>query len=515
MAGIRLEGNTSGNVAEVAGTNQLKIIPEVDATNNAKNIGGIRNYSENDQGLAAGLGSVTPFLLSPETSNEYRLRAELDTILDEESFVYAAQNFTKHQMFATTYVPSWTATGFNTNPTSLLTAGAAISLRTYKTFSIVGTETLSLDFEAAFTFASGAQLPVNTVIEAGLGLCATSTPYDFFDGVYLRLTPTGAYLIIRNNSAADTLTSGLLVNPDGVGTTTWQPVSGRKYQFIVYLTTRAAELWIGDPSTGLIWLASYLNTPAGYGSPIASPAAQFVVRQYQATAPSIASQITVGRYSVRRGGQQIATSLGEFNARAEESIYSQGTLTTTANQAIASGSITRPAAAVPTNTTALLTSLSGIVLETATLAVGTDGILMAFQNPSLPTTTGTTYAQARRLRIDGVRIGSSVQTAFVTGGSSKHFYIAYGSTAVSLAGVAADTVTTKAYRRVMLELVQAYGATAAAGTLPAQSGTGYMQFKTPIYVNPGEFLALVTYHLGTVPASGVIQHNIAFDYAWE
>lgn len=512
---VDIRGVTSGTGAEVAGSNQLKVIPETDATNHAANIGGIRIYSENDQGLAAGMGSVTPYLLSPETSDEYRLRMEHDVILDEESFVYTAQNFTKHSMYATTYVPSWTSTGFQTNPTSLLTAAAAMSFGTYKTFSVVGTETLSLDLEAAFTYASGAALPANTVIEFGLGLQATTTPYDWFDGVYFRLTPSGAYLVIRNNSSTDTAVTGTLFAPDGTGTTVWQPVSGRKYQFIIYLMTRSVELWISDPVTGSTWLAGDLSTPPGYGQPVASPAVQFHCRQYQASAPTVASQITLGRMSIRRGGGAIATSLADLESRAAESIYSQGTLTTTANQTITSGSITRPSAAAPTNTTALVTSLSGIVLETPSLASGTDGILMAFQNPALPTTTGTTYAQQRRLRIDGVRIASFVQTAITGGPFVRNYYLAYGSTSLSLAGVASDTATTKAYRRIQLEFIQAYTATQAIDTLPGSPTSGYLQLKNPVFINPGEYVALVCYNTGTVASAGTLQHAISFDYSWE
>jgi hypothetical protein len=508
---ITIVGGTSGNRAEVAGTgnNQVKIIPETDATNNPLNIGDIRCFSENDQGLSTGV----PFLSSPETSTDYRLRTELDTILDEESFVYTAQNFTKHAMYATTYAPTWTSTGFNTNPANSLTAAAAAVLKTWKTFSVVGTETLSLDIEAAITFQSGVQLPANTVIEFGIGLTSNTTPYDFFDGFYFRINPTACYAVIRNNSSTDTAVSNAFKAVDGV--TTWQPVSGRKYEFILYLSTRSVLVWVNDPVLNEVWLASTLKTPSGYGAPIASPAAQVVVRQFQASAPPVASQITIGRYSVRRGGQVIASSLGEFNTRAVENIYSQGTLTTTANQTITTGSVTRPTAAAPTNTTTLLASLSGIVLETGTLAVGTDGILMSFQNPVLPTATSTTYTTQRRLRIDGVRIGSSVQTAFTAGGFTKYFYLAYGSTALSLQGVATDTATTKAYRRIMLELVHAYTATQAIATLPAQIGPNYIQFKNPVFVNPGEFVALCTYHIGTAGVTGVLQHNIAFDYAWE
>ena len=217
----------------------------------------------------------------------------------------------------------------------------------------------------------------------------------------------------------------------------------------------------------------------------------------------------------RGGGQSVASSLADISSRTLESILSPGTLTTTGNQAITTGSITRPGAAAPTNTTSLLASLSGIVLETPSLASGTDGIIMSYLNPALPTTTGTTFPQARRLRIDGVRIGSFVQTALTGGPFVRGYYLAYGSTALSLAGVASDTVTTKAYRRIQLELTQVYTATQAIDTLPAISGSSYMTFKNPIYVNPGEYVCLVGYNTGTVASAGTLQHAISFDYAWE
>ena len=46
MSGFRIEGNTSGNVVEVAGTNQLKIIPETNTVSNQANIGGVRSFHE-------------------------------------------------------------------------------------------------------------------------------------------------------------------------------------------------------------------------------------------------------------------------------------------------------------------------------------------------------------------------------------------------------------------------------------------------------------------------------------
>jgi hypothetical protein len=193
---------------------------------------------------------------------------------------------------------------------------------------------------------------------------------------------------------------------------------------------------------------------------------------------------------------------------------SAGTLTTTFNQTVTTGTIVKTTAAVPTNTTSLLASLSGIVVETATLATTVDGILMSYQVPALPTDVTTSYGLGKRLRIDAVNIASSVSTTFTGGPISKHFYLAYGSTSLSLQGVTADGVLTKAYRRVQLPLVQYYASAIAAGSQVPTSGTSYV-LQTPIYVNPGEFIALVTYHVGTAPTAGAINHSISFDYSWE
>lgn len=507
MAGFRIEGNTSGNVAEVDVNNNLNVV----LSNTPASIGGIRNFSENDPGLATG----TPYLLSPETDDDYRLRTANDVFFDEEDFTYAAQNFTKHRLDATTMTAGWAATGVTLNSGNSVAANVNIVIRTYKTFAVVGTETVALDAEVAWTWASGVAMPVNAVHEIGFGLLATATPFDVFDGVYMRYTSAGVFGVIRNNSATDTALSAAFKDYTGAQ---WAPVNARKYQIIIYLMARSVEFWISDPVADQLWLAVEISTPAGYGTPIASPATNFFVRQAQTTAPTISSSTVLARYNVRRGGGNISTTLNVFAARAEESTLSPGTLTTTANQTITTGSITRPTAAAPTNTTSALlagTTLSAMLLELGTLAVGTDGILMNYQVPALPTATGASYAQNRRLRIDGINIASSVQTAFATGGFSKHFYLAWGSTSLSLAGVTADTATTKAYRRMMLPIVQAYTATQAAGTLPAGDYSKQVVFQTPIYVNPGEFIVLVTYHLGTAGTTGVLNHCVSFDYSWE
>ena len=68
---------------------------------------------------------------------------------------------------------------------------------------------------------------------------------------------------------------------------------------------------------------------------------------------------------------------------------------------------TNPTAAVPTNTSLPVgsTGLFNQAWETFSLAVNTDGILLAYQVP-----TGTATVSGRRLRVNGVKLSSFVQT---------------------------------------------------------------------------------------------------------
>lgn len=497
----KLIGWASGNGAEVTPTHRLKI-DLASALDAPAEVGAVRVFAENDAGQSLGV----PSLWSGEIDLDFRQRAGGDLLLDDEQYNYTTQNFTKMALYATTYVPTHTINGWNSNPSNLTTAGAAVLYKTWKTFAMEGSQTLAFDVEGAFTYVSGAAIASGQVIEFGWGLTAITTPYDAFDAFYIRTTNSGSFGVIRNNSNSDSSTSSAILAEDGV--TTWVPVSGRKYQFIPYISPRVCQLWINDPITETVFLAVSMPTPVGFGAPTSGNAAPFFVRQYQVSAPAVAAQFTLSRLSARRGGLNTTTTLDAQGSRALESAGNKiGSLAVTQIQAIASGSITRPAAAVPANTTSTLASLGGIYVETGTLALGTDAILMSYLNPALPVATGTTLNPNRRIRINGVGVASGVTTAFATGGFSKYFYLAIGSTSVSLAGVATDTATTKADRRIHLPIIQHYTATHAPGA-PNGASMTYFELPDPQYVNPGEYVKLCTYHQGVVGTVGVITHSL-------
>lgn len=498
----KIQGGVTNNLAEVNPDGQIKVVLETDPTGKPENVGAVRMYSENDDGAFTG----DKFYYPPETDIDYRLRTSKDALLETYTFNHTAQDTGKHNMLATTLVPSFILGAFNTNPTGLLTTGAGVVLRTYATYPVLGTGTLSFDINGGFTAAPAA----NVTIEFGGFLPGAAVTNDPIDGVFFRLTSAGLMGVSSFNGSETT--TGVFPT-SATDATPWTYDQNKKYQFIVYITQRASQFWIND-GTGAV-LMGQIPTPAGRGQPVASSSLCFAVRQYHSGAAGAALSFALGAYSVRIGGPDLSGIVGA-SPNAFNSPYqglSGGTLGSLIRGTITSGSIVAPAAAVATNTTAALgTGLGGTFYETDTLAVNTDGIICSYQVPALPTAVGATYGPQRRLRIDGVFLSSFVQAALTGGPYCASFYLAFGHTAVSLA--TAEAATAKAPRRVMLPFVQQVTSGQAVSTLVTQNVQKFM-FKNPIYVNPGEFIALVKTKIGTAPTVGVIAHIVGFDYTWE
>jgi hypothetical protein len=220
-------------------------------------------------------------------------------------------------------------------------------------------------------------------------------------------------------------------------------------------------------------------------------------------AAGAAIQAILSNYNIRAGGFLIANEMGDIGNRCYGSHQglSGGTLGSLASYSNSAN----PTAAVPTNTTAALgTGLGGQFWETDTLAVTTDGIIDSYQVPA-----GTVNVAGRRLVISGVTIDSYIQTALTGGGYNAQWCLAFGHTAVSLA--TAEAAATKAPRRVSLGSNTVASGAAALTQLSRVSQT----FQRGIYVNPGEFVAVVKKKVGTAPSAGVVAHMITFDYGWE
>lgn len=488
MSGIRIEGNTSGNVAEVNASHQLQIVPEVDSST-VGNIGCVRVFGENDTGVFTGAAQI----MSPETDLDFRQRSASDTMLDQEQFNYTAQNTGKHLYRNTTMTNAWTVNGLQTNSGSITTTTTGTLVQSYAYYPIFGTSTLAVDMEVAFSASPTA----NTVIDFGLFLANSSNPYAPTDGCYFRLQSGGLQGIINYNGTETTtsLFSG------------YTYTNNEKQQFILYITPRYVEFWYNDgQSPANTYLLGVLDTPSGNGSPCMSASLPLGIRHsIVGGAAGATIQATLSNYNVRSGGFMISDSLGTIGNRCYGSHQglSGGTMGSLANYANSAN----PTAAVPTNTTAALgTGLGGQFWETDTLAVTTDGVICSYQVPA-----GSVNNAGRRLKIKGMGLASFVQATLTGGGYVAQWSLAFGHTAVSLA--TSEAATTKAPRRVPLPFVHAVASAATANTI-IESGK-WITFDEPIYVNPGEFIAVVKKKVGTAPSAGTIAHVITFDYSWE
>jgi hypothetical protein len=502
MAGIRIEGNTSGTVAEVDADNSLFVNTPghtsggVARGGTETEAGAVGFFSEVDAGIVNGVREM----LSPEVDKDYRLRIAHDNPLDQELFNYTAQNTGKHTFTFTTLAATIGTGGITTNSGSITTTTTGLTFGTFAMFPVGGTQTMVCENSVAFS----AQPNANTVFDIGLFQRGATAAFAPLDGVYFRVNSSGMFGVV-NSGGVETATA---VFPNALGTGTYAYVNNATNRFLIQANNVSVTFWINNIKYG------ELPTPVGVNFPCKSLALPWSFRHaIVGGAAGAVFQAVISDYRIYVRGSPYADSLGEVGNRVFGSHQglSGGTMGSLANYANSAN----PSAQVPTNTTAALgTGLGGQFWETFSLALTTDGIICSYQVPA-----GSSTVQGRRLRLNGVKLTSYVQTVLAGGPMNRQYSLAFGHTAVSLAtaeSASMATATTKAPRRIALpSLTQAITAAQAVNTMVSQPGGATEYFANPIFVNPGEFVALVVKGVGTVGTSGTIAHMVAFDYSWE
>lgn len=462
-------------------------------------------FSEVDSGNVTGVRDV----LSPEVDDDYRLRAAHDNMLDQELFNYTSQNTGKHLYAFTTLTSTASASGILTNSGSITTTTTGCTLGTRAYFPVGGTQTTVVETSVSFS----AQPSANVVIDFGLFIQAAANPFAPADGIYFRLSSAGLEGVICN-AGVEVATTGVFPSALGAGTYTY--TNGAVNRYLIQISNVATTFWINNVKVGEI------VTPVGQNFPCRAQALPWAMRH--AIVGGAAGAVLQARFSDYRvyiRGQQFSGSIGETGNRVLGSYQglSGGTMGQLVAGTVTSGTLVKPTAAVPANTSLvanLPNSLAGRAFEqlTAGLAVNTDGILASYTVPA-----GSTTVQGRRLKVVGIKLASSIQTVVAGGPVTNEYYIAFGHTADSLATAESSsfaTATTKAPRRVMLpEFTQVITAAQAVNTMVSQPLGGTAIFPEPIFVNPGERIALVVNKYGTALTSGVIAHSYQFIYSWE
>jgi hypothetical protein len=478
-------GSDTSGLANVTTDYAVKTTLERDAVTNPLNVSAIKFYSENDNGTKTG----TPYLSSPETDEDYRLRVTQDTMLDNETFNYTAQNTGKHTYATSTLTTTWTTAGLTTNGGNVTTTGTGTTFGSYAEFPLL----TSCLLYAEFTGSLSAALTTNFIIDVGLFRRGASTAYAPTDGVYFRINASGVFGVINYNGA-ETATSAF----------DFTHTNSKKYQFIITVSEREVHFWID----GVLY--SSIETPTGQGSPFLSATLPFSVRHAHTGTTGAVINFVLNDYGVSVSGANIPKTLGELSNSVLGSYQglsggTMGSLATLPNSA-------NPTAAAPSNTALTANLPAGLGGQgSATAAVGgsTDGIWGSYQVPA-----GTVSIQGKRLKVTGVKISCiNIGAAVATTNTTVQFSLAFGHTNVSLATT--DAVAAKAPRKVALGFATwIVGAT--IGSSPSQGDIVVSFADAPIYVNPGEFIALVgKFVIGTATASQVISYVWQPIYSWE
>lgn len=492
MAIIR--GAVSGNQAEVNSSGDQKVALSLTPAN----IGGVRTFSENDDGSITGI----PILKSPECSDDYRLRVGIDTLQFDDSFNGTAQNTAlwKFQAGTTAMAATQSAGFLSLNSGNVLTANASCAMQTWRTFSLLGASQLYVEFVGNIN-----ALPVaNQVFEAGLFFttAAGAAPTAPTDGVYWQLTSAGLIGVMNYNGT--TTQTGVLI---AIGSF---PLSTNA-KFTITVTDSDCKFWMNDIRVGT------LLTPNGNATPFLTDALP-VCMQVRNT-----GTVTGGTMIPRIGALTVSTGDIAMNkpwphqmAGMGRMVYQtqNGTAVSTPTT-IVGATLTTPnsataaaAALVNVSVATQFTGLGGVFQVLPTLTAGTDGLLCSFQNPA-----GGVNQSPRELYITGVSISGMVGVVLAGGPLVNVYTLCYGHTAVSLATnetASFASGTTKLSRRVPLGV---HGCVAAAAAGTQMNGIDRM-FDAPIVVNPGEFVAIACRNLGVVTTSGNTVITVTFNGYW-
>lgn len=470
MAGLRIEGNTSGNVAEVTSSNEVKVA----LSKTPQTAGYIIPLCEVDSGSVT--GAVTT--RSTRVTRQNRAKVNTDTILLNESFNYAAQNSGTWQNVATTMTFTYNSAGaLLLNGTNITTISTGAMLKSYRYFPLFSNSTTYFETSCLLT-----QTPqANNIVEIGCGLTTTAIA-AVTDGVLFRYDASGVLKGVLNYNNSEIFTDPLPV-----------PEANAFHKYNINVTDGYVDFWIDDILQGS------LQVPTAVSSPVQSGSLPVYVRVYNPGTPTISQQVKVSGFSVSVGGFETskpwAHQISGSGANAIQGVggYTQGQTANYANSAA-------PASAALSNTTAGYTTLGGQFQFAAVAGAETDYALFAFQVPA-----ATALITGKSLYITDVAIDIyNTVVPVATTATVFQWGLAVGSTAVSLA--TAEAATAKAPRRIPLG-VQCFQVGAAVGQCATQI---VRAFTTPPVVNPGEFLhVILKMPIGTATATEIFRGTVS------
>ena len=464
-------------------------------------VGSVRMHSENDSGDH----TTVPYLKSPETSPDYRLRTGVDTILFNDVFNATLQNtHLWSYTFATLTAAQPGAGTVNFSTVQGTTSAHGAFMRTFQYFPLLNTAPLAIEFYfGQFTAA----MVSGEVWLMGIGLptAAVTVPAD---GVFMRLTSAGLEGVIKFNGSEASTTFTV---PKPLS----DFVNGQIYKALIVIGEREVEYWIDDVFMG------EQAIPVANGIPFLAGSLPAFMMKYNTGAVSNTNTMRVSRVGVSL--MDIATNKEWPDIMAgmgmSAAILQNGNNATTVAPTSAGNTnqVILPTTQAGSNSApnAAMAGLGGQFLMTAqatNVAAAGDMIGCYYLNP-VPSINIT----GRNLFITGVSIACMNSGAVVaTTPTTLVWGLAWGHTAVSLATLETGTFvtgTTHAPRRRPLGMCSAPIGTVIGGLY---SNEIVRAFESPIVVRPGEYVATtVRFRVGTATASQEVFYTVTFNGYWE
>ena len=478
----------TGTKADVDSNHNLLVA----LSNTPASIGGVRMFSENDPGTVTG----SPYLKSPETSGDYRLRVGLDTLLYDHTFSEITNLDTSRIKLSG--IATMTAAMAGGGYLSLNASGAAtasgnyVSFSTCRCFRLRGASQLYVEIDGNISAA-----PItNQVLEIGLFLPVAGTAPA--DGVYWQLDQSGLKGVI--NFGGTVTQTGVLMAAGSI-----TPNQSKKWTLAISDTE--VEFWADDVFLGEIPI------PTGQSSPCLTDSLPVTLQQRNSGVVAGSGQMItrIGGICVSAGDLNYVKPFASQMAGMGHCGYqgqAGGTAGTTAAYPNATAATTLTGTAL-SQTAAVATGLGGQATITAAVP-GIDGAVFAFQNP-----VGSTTQPPRNLTVTGIKISAlNLGAAVATTPTTLAWSLGFGATGATIPTLAATetqslaAASVKAWRRIPLGF-----STFLVGALVGQKDSDiYMKFDSPVVIHPGEWIAVVGKFIqGTATASQVIHVHATYD----
>lgn len=489
MGGIRIEGS-SGNVADATSAGNLK----VQLPTTISQMGGVRMFSENDDGAITGVPNVK----SPETTSDYRLRVGIDQIVDHTTWREVQSATGGHKFTAFRQGSMSIGAGYSSGYLSLGSGGGALSanqwagVQTKRSFPTVG---ISSSIVCEQTFLIPNTIVGSTIIEFGFGPRVDSSSQP---GIFFRINTTGIYGVVKT-SVGESVTANMMT----VTTNVW-------YNCSVVVSDREVQFWINDIAYAVPITGNSLTATN-------SIALHYFTWIAWTTTPSAPQSVYFGGYTVYYADVHPVIDAKTNLMLNGASLEVQNTFSTTTSLCNYFAGTQPTAVTLTANTGPGTNYLGGLFTLPSTITPGlSDYPLFSYVVPS-PNTTNVSRSHEKALLITGIRISELYVATALTGGPLvMQWGISFGGdTSASIASINTvnnwenSTQNSFAYPLGF----QSLAAGAAVGTLTSAIDVSFAD--APLVTHPGNyFKVILRVPSGTAITAGEIRGAVLIRGYW-